>query len=101
VYVTWFLFFVLSSVTIGTMSVVASASRFGKRSDARSYIIAAPILLFLVVIIAAGTDSYELRCPDDPQEYCTYNDSEPIILLMATGFLVVAMIKSWKLYTER
>ena len=98
---TRFLFFVLSSVAIGTISVVASAFRYGKRSDARSYMIAAPIVLFLVVVITAGTDTYELRCPDDPREYCTYNDFEPIILLMATGFLVVAMIKSWKLYTER
>ena len=83
------------------MIVVACASKYGKRSDARSYIIAAPILLVVVVIIAAGSDTYELRCPSDPQEYCTYNDSEPIILLMATVFLAVTMIKSWTLFTER
>lgn len=89
------------SITFGTLLVFVVATRYGDRSDARSYVIAAPLLLTLVAVVSAGASNTTLRCPDDPLEYCTYNDSEPIVLLVWIGYVVLAAIKSWIMYSER
>lgn len=91
----------MSSITLGTLMVAIVASRYGKKSDARSYVIAMPILLVLVAVISAGASQTKLRCPDDPLEYCTYNDSEPIVLLIWIGYVVITMVKSWFVYSQR
>jgi hypothetical protein len=58
-------------------------------------------LLGLVALVSAGSEVYQVRCPDNPIEWCEYNDSTPAMFGIAAGYVLVALIRAWILNGER
>ncbi len=58
-------------------------------------VMAAAATLSLVSTVNEG------RCPDDPTEFCRYNDSAPAMATIVGVYLVVALIGARLLYNER
>ena len=85
----------------GAALVAFCAARYDKIRAARSYLIGLPIMAVVLAGISAGSTTTEVRCPDDPSEFCVYNDSTPLLALFALLFFGACCVKSWLLYSER
>ena len=58
-------------------------------------------LLGIIALVSAGSEVYRVRCPDNPIEWCEYNDSVPAMFALAAGYVLVAWIRAWTINTER
>ena len=77
------------------------AWRYDHLATARTFFIAAPMLLVLVGILSAGSATYTQPCPDNKLELCSYNDSVPAIAVAVFVFVIASGIRAWFLYAER
>ena len=57
--------------------------------------------LLVIAGVSAASETYRRRCPDDPREWCEYNDSVAAIATIAVGFAIVGAFRAWMLYNDR
>ncbi len=72
-----------------------------KLVTARNYWVAGVLVFCAITIMSATSTVTEVRCPDNPADWCLYNDSTPMMAVFAIGYLIACGIKSWFLYAER
>ncbi len=91
----------LPFLAFGAALVAYCAHRFDKLRSARTFLVAFPVMVVVIAAISGSSTKTEVRCLDDPNEFCIYNDSTPLIAVFAFLFLAACCVKSWLLYSER
>jgi len=90
------------AMAVGFAVLVAVRFRWnvGARS-VRNFMIYFGVAFALIVGVAASSKDYEVRCRDDPNEWCIYNDGVPAISTITFVYFASALYRSWNLYDHR
>ena len=89
-------------MAVGMAALTVVWVRYGEgRRTLKRFAIAYAFALAVVAGISVGSETYRARCPDDPAEWCEYNDSVAAIATIAVVFSIAAVVRSWMLYSER
>ena len=88
------------AVGFGVLAYVHHRWGDGERSM-RRFAIGFVIVLAVIAGVSAGSESYQVRCPDDPAEWCEYNDSVAAMATIAAVYVVASVVRSWMIYAER
>lgn len=89
-------------VGLGLGLIVVICTKFDPRPQTiKRFSIAAAATMLAVAVLSFGAESRTGRCPDDPAELCTYNDSVPAIVFVVIAFCIVCAVRSRMIYFER
>lgn len=91
---------VFIAIGLGAVAYVRFRYDTGHRAF-RRFLIASAGILACVAGLSLVSSVNEGRCPDDPTEFCRYNDSVPAMATIVGVFVIVALVVSRVLYTER
>lgn len=86
---------------LGVIPVWLACRRWDRPKTLDRFAIAYVAMLGVIALVSAGSEVYRVRCPDDPAEWCEYNDSTPAMFALAAGYVLVAWVRAWIINSER
>lgn len=92
----------LTLLALGVVLAVSSRWSTRKTSNtARNFGIMAAVVVGLVVWLSATAVVTEVRCPDNPAEWCEYNSNVPAIAVTTCVFVLLCAGRAWVIYENR
>jgi hypothetical protein len=94
----------LSGIFVGlgfTMVAVVCKKYNPRPKTIKRFGIAAVTTIGLVAALSLGATTRTGRCPDDPSEWCHYNDSVPAMTFLVVIFLITCAVRARMIYFER
>ena len=89
------------AMTSGLVAVWFVCRRWDRPKTFGRFAVAYGVFLVVIALVSAGSEVYRVRCHDNPNEWCEYNDSVPAMFSLAAGYVLVAWIRAWTINTER
>ncbi len=87
-------------VGLGAVAAVRFLYDVGARS-LRNFVVYFAIAFAILVGVALTSKDYEVRCRDNPLEFCIYNDGVPAMATIVLVYTGAAGYRSWNLYDHR
>lgn len=91
---------VVMAAGYGVLMAIRHRYNTGARS-VRNFAIYFAVAFAILVGVALSSEDYEVRCRDDPTQFCTYNDGVPAMATTVFIFVVAVGYRSWYLFDHR
>ena len=86
---------------LGIVALWFPCRRWDRPTTFRRFVVAYVVVLGVIALVSSGSEVYRVRCNDNPNEWCEYNDSVPAMFSLAAGYVIVAWIRAWVVHSER
>lgn len=90
-----------SAMLLGFAPIWFVCRRWDRPTTLVRFAVGLLVTLIVIALVSAGSEVYRVRCPDNPIEWCEYNDSVPAMFALAAGYVMVAWIRAWIIHSER